>query len=210
MNGTIFTSILNDFLVSLSLWDVPGMALDTVTPGGPYLWVNANGARLVQIGNIYAGGSSAGVSREYINDLYTADEIDQAPSVGGLCAFSDQAENTLSLMGVTMPTTKLPPTMFQTFIISGGDMKYTTTYVQQNDTTYTVSGSVNQKMLDIRVFTNGIDNPLNIANMTFSTTGTTNPADITNAKLYYTGSNPNFSTDRLLGTFNAPSGSFNY
>ncbi len=91
------------------------------------------------------------------------------------------------------------------------NMSYNTTLVAQPFTTGVGLGSVNNPMVRVAVATAGLANPLNIGNLTFSTTGTNNLSGISNAKCYFTGSNPNFSTATQYGsTVNSPSGSFQF
>lgn len=71
--------------------------------------------------------------------------------------------------------------------------------------------SANNQILEIRVNTNtdGTQSPLTLDTFYLSTLGTTNPADIVNAKLFYTGKSPEFSTTTQLGsTVNNPSTNF--
>ena len=208
MEGAVISSIPNTLWLDLNIGDIAGLAIDTYTSGGPYLWLNVYGPVLYQVGNIYAGGEMTGIKRNYIYDLFTPDQIDYQPSAGGLYIYKDETADVVILGGITRATNNLPSTLFNFFLLSTGNMTYGTTYAEQNETGYVQPGSSNQRMLDIKVVTNGIDSPLDITSMTFNITGTTNPSDIVNAKLFYTGLNPNFSTARQVGTFVAPTGSF--
>jgi hypothetical protein len=90
-------------------------------------------------------------------------------------------------------------------------MAYNTTLVTQPITTGVGLGSINNPMIRVAVATAGLANPLNISNLTFSTTGTTSVSGISNAKCYFTGSNPSFSTANQFGTtVNNPSGSLQF
>lgn len=61
--------------------------------------------------------------------------------------------------------------------------------------------SVNNPILRINVAVTGALNPFNISKFKFTTTGTTNPStDIRNAKVFYTGNNPTFSSTSQYGT----------
>jgi hypothetical protein len=66
------------------------------------------------------------------------------------------------------------------------------------------AGALNMPIIRVRVSVSGIV-PISARNFNFARTGTTNPAAIANAKVYYTGTNPNFSTSNQIGsTINAP------
>ena len=68
-------------------------------------------------------------------------------------------------------------------------------------------GSTNNPIILGKVVTNGLSNPLNATSVTFNTLGTTNIANIANAKCYFTGSSPVFSTAQQFGsTITSPSG----
>jgi hypothetical protein len=66
------------------------------------------------------------------------------------------------------------------------------------------AGALNMPIIRVRVSVSGVV-PASARNFNFARTGTTNPAAIANAKVYYTGTNPNFSTSNQIGsTINAP------
>lgn len=73
-----------------------------------------------------------------------------------------------------------------------------------------LTNSINNPILRLNVATSGALNPFNISSFKFTTTGTTNPAtDIRNAKVFYTGSNPVFSSSSQYGsTVQYPNGVF--
>ncbi|MBI4645132.1 MAG: hypothetical protein HY738_00710, partial [Bacteroidia bacterium] len=72
-------------------------------------------------------------------------------------------------------------------------------------------GDINQQIIGVEIVTNGASNPLTASSFTFNTTGTTDPAnDIQNAKLWFTGTDANFSASLQVGTtVAAPNGTFN-
>lgn len=73
----------------------------------------------------------------------------------------------------------------------------------------TVPGTLNQKIMLIKIIADGALNPKSLTNLYFKTTGTTNVADIDSAKIYYTGFDPVFSTMNPFGTaVYHPSGNF--
>ncbi|MFC2113988.1 GEVED domain-containing protein [Bacteroidota bacterium] len=69
------------------------------------------------------------------------------------------------------------------------------------------AASINNEIIRIEVNTNtdGALSPLNLDTFYFSTLGTTNPSEIINAKLFYTGKNPEFlTTNQIGGTVSSP------
>lgn len=86
-------------------------------------------------------------------------------------------------------------------------------YVSSTTTAFTEvveQGDGNQHIIGIEIVTENPLNPLVLANLVFSTTGTTVVTDILNAKVFYTGVNNIFATDVQYGeTFNNPTGEFN-
>jgi hypothetical protein len=87
-------------------------------------------------------------------------------------------------------------------------MVYSQTIVTQPITSGLGVGSTNNAMILGKVVTNGLSNPLGVSSITFNTLGSTNAADIANAKCFFTGTSPNFSTAQPFGsTITSPSGS---
>lgn len=70
------------------------------------------------------------------------------------------------------------------------------------------SGSVNNVVMRIPVYTNKGANALIASAFKFNTAGTTSNSDITQARLFYTGSDPVFNNNQLFGSVNSPSGTF--
>jgi hypothetical protein len=80
--------------------------------------------------------------------------------------------------------------------------------VDQNTAAVPVN-AINQQVLRIRVHTTNNFTPLVLSSMKLNTSGTTAVADIQNAKVFYTGSNPVFSTTTQYGSTVAnPNGVF--
>ena len=80
-------------------------------------------------------------------------------------------------------------------------MAYVSSTTVQLDTTSVYTGTTDIKVIGIKVVTGGgIVNPLAINSMFLSSTGTTSLSDIENAKLYYTGSSPVFSSANQYGS----------
>lgn len=69
-------------------------------------------------------------------------------------------------------------------------------------------GSVNNPIIRIRVYVNKGYNSLEATALALSTATTSNVTDITNAKVYFTGSSPTFSTTSLFGTVANPTATF--
>jgi hypothetical protein len=79
----------------------------------------------------------------------------------------------------------------------------------EQDTINVVLGATNQQVMRINVYTVGAFSPLSVGQFAFNTTGTQDLSDITNARLFYTGSNPSFSTSQQVGGVVAtPNGAF--
>ena len=80
--------------------------------------------------------------------------------------------------------------------------------VDQNTAAVPVN-TIHQQVLRIRIHTSNNFSPLVLSSMKLHTSGTTNVADIQNAKIFYTGSNPVFSTSTQYGSTVAnPNGVF--
>ena len=90
------------------------------------------------------------------------------------------------------------------------NMSYVSSTTTQN-TLGVLPNSTNNQIIGMQVVTNGTLNPISISNFKLTTTGSTNPTtDIRNAKVFYTGISPVFSTSTQYGTVvTNPNGSFN-
>ncbi|HPO62029.1 MAG TPA: BNR-repeat neuraminidase N-terminal domain-containing protein, partial [Candidatus Kapabacteria bacterium] len=72
------------------------------------------------------------------------------------------------------------------------------------------TNSTNNRIIGVKINIGGTVSTINATNFTFNTNGTSNPlTDISNAKLYYTGSSSNFTTNTLFGEIASPNGVFN-
>jgi hypothetical protein len=77
--------------------------------------------------------------------------------------------------------------------------KQSTTF---QDTSGVLRGSINQKVIGVLVETSGKGTPVKINSFTFSAAGTSIPIEqnIENARLWYTGNDPEFSIQQIVGT----------
>jgi len=80
-----------------------------------------------------------------------------------------------------------------------GLMQYETSIVSQDLDEYVMAGAEDQSIIKIIINTSGSENPISVTNFFLNSNGTTNSADVTEAKLFYTGSNYNFSTEYQFG-----------
>jgi len=86
------------------------------------------------------------------------------------------------------------------------NMIYCTSTVTQNANP--ISPGTTGDVIGLEIQVSGDLSPKSASAFDFNTTGTTNTSDITEAKLYYTGSSPVYSTGTQVGSINSPSGSF--
>jgi hypothetical protein len=93
---------------------------------------------------------------------------------------------------------------------STNPMLYVSCTSTQTNTNNIPQGATNQVIIGVQIVTSGPQNPLIANRFDFVTTGSTNPAtDILNAKIFYTGTSPIFSTAMQFGTtISLPDGSF--
>ena len=70
------------------------------------------------------------------------------------------------------------------------------------DTSGVLRGSINQKVIGVVVETSGKGTPVKVNSFTFSAIGTSMPIEqnIENARLWYTGNDPDFSIQQIVGT----------
>ncbi len=61
-------------------------------------------------------------------------------------------------------------------------------------------GELNERIIAVRVETQGSENPLELSEIQFSLTGTTSLSDLDELKVYFTAGNPRLTTDHLFGT----------
>ena len=98
-----------------------------------------------------------------------------------------------------------------TVIVSADtSMTYASSTTTQTNILSVFLPAVNQQIIGLQVVTSGNTNPISATSFSFGTNGSTNPAtDISNAKLFFSGTNPNFLTTTQVGaTVNAPNGPF--
>jgi len=82
-------------------------------------------------------------------------------------------------------------------------MAFVSSTTTQN-TANTAPGNPNQQIIGIQVVTSGNVTPFTISSFTVNANGSTDILDIANAKIYYTGNVPTFSTSGLFGTVASP------
>jgi hypothetical protein len=88
------------------------------------------------------------------------------------------------------------------------NMTYVSSTTSQN-TNYIGRNTTNQQIIGLQVVTSGIDNPLALSQINLNTTGTSSTSDISNAKIFFTGTSPDFATGTQFGsTLASPTGSF--
>lgn len=125
----------------------------------------------------------------------------------------DPCVSTVTVQGGNPPT-NVSSVHYQDFkiVIKQPDIqKFISTTCTHEITDEVVAGTTNNQILKITVTTNtdGVLSPFNADTFYFSTLGTTNPAEIVNAKLYFTGKSPEFSTKTQVGsTITSPSAMF--
>lgn len=88
-------------------------------------------------------------------------------------------------------------------------MVYVSSTVIQPNTKNVGVGDLNQEIIGIKIVTQNTITPLSVTSLDLSTLGSTAPADILNAKVYYSGSNPDFAASGPFGSVvTSPSGTF--
>lgn len=88
------------------------------------------------------------------------------------------------------------------------NMTFTSAEAFHNNTSIVSIGSQNAEILGVKVVVSGDLNPLSLTSIKFNTTGTANTAFLTKAKVFYTGSNSDFSNTNMLGELDSPNGEF--
>jgi len=89
------------------------------------------------------------------------------------------------------------------------NMTYASSTTLDGGNTSYKKNSVNNTILKVEVETIGGSNPLSATSFTFNTNGTEDADDISNARVWFTGASPEFSTAHQFGTTVAnPNGSF--
>ncbi|MBK9317883.1 MAG: hypothetical protein IPM91_02905 [Bacteroidetes bacterium] len=74
--------------------------------------------------------------------------------------------------------------------------------ITTQDTTRILRGSINQQIIGVMIETSGKGTPLKVNSITFSAKGTSLPVEnnVENARLWYTGNDPEFSLQQTVGT----------
>lgn len=81
------------------------------------------------------------------------------------------------------------------------DMNFVSCTSTQNNTGVVSTGSENQEVMCIQIETSGALNPLSVSELVLRTDGTDSySADISNANIWYTGNNSNFTTSSQFGS----------
>ena len=86
---------------------------------------------------------------------------------------------------------------------------YVSSTTTQTNTDIVFQDDEDMLIVGVEIVTIGNDPALEVTNIEFSTNGTTDVDDIVNAKLFYTGTNSNFSTSQQVGsTISSPGSTF--
>jgi hypothetical protein len=97
---------------------------------------------------------------------------------------------------------------FTVCVSTPASMSYVSSTVVQSSSSSLVAGSTEQQIIRTTVVAIGQNNPLNVTQLDYNTTGSTNAADIISARVYYTTSTT-FSNATQFGTAVAnPNGTF--
>lgn len=84
-----------------------------------------------------------------------------------------------------------------------------TSVTTEQDTLPVVLGQTNQQVIRVRIDAIGDYNFLALNSLSFNTSGTQNMSDISNAKVFYTGNLPEFSSANQFGTTTVTAATFN-
>ncbi len=87
----------------------------------------------------------------------------------------------------------------------GRDAGFQTEMVYKESTVITTSipvgrGEANERIIAVRIETEGSESPLEMTAIEFELNGTTSRSDLDRVKVYYTAGNPRLTTDHLFGT----------
>ncbi len=128
----------------------------------------------------------------------------------GSAAWTDPVAGNLNNVGISQQGVNADEGRMYTFYFDPTPMFYISSTTTQSLTTSIYSGATNQQLIGIEVTTGGYTNILNLTGFTLNTNGSTNAlSDISNAKIFYTGATPVFSSTSLFGSaFNSPNGSY--
>jgi hypothetical protein len=153
---------------------------------------NANGSDSLRVFFSTDGGATfgpalttLGTSTSWSSQLIS---LDTTTSTGCVIRFEATADSGASDIGIDNLSVTLD-----------APMTYVSSLVVQ-DSTNTVRGAVNQKVLGIQVNTAGVLYPFALTSLTVTTIGTTDYADITNLRIYYSGTSNKFAPVNQFGT----------
>jgi hypothetical protein len=100
---------------------------------------------------------------------------------------------------ITLNNSVFPPTGL-TYTWTPTPRSYQSSVVTTPTTLAVSPGTTNKEVAKLKIVVTGIQPPLNVTSLDISTNGTTSLADISNLNVYYTGSNPVFSTATQFGS----------
>ena len=167
--------------------------------------LNESGPVQVVYGSQFSFNSTGAAGAPFIVGINGAVATDFNSRTG--TSFAASAAATANNQGITGSTTNVPAVGL-TYTWQQAPMTYDST------TTFQIAsgvptGAINQAILNVKVYTQGGLNPLNVSSITFNTNGSTSAANIANAKVFYTAANSNFAAVSQFGTVVAnPNGSF--
>jgi hypothetical protein len=108
-------------------------------------------------------------------------------------------------------TTTVKPASGLTYTFTPGSMSYSSSTTVIADTSSVKKGSVNNPVIRIQVVVTGMLNSVSLTSITCKTNGTSSNSDIRNARIWYSGISPVFSTAVQFGSVIAnPSGTLNF
>jgi len=88
-------------------------------------------------------------------------------------------------------------------------MTYDSSNVYQATTAVVPRGGTNQQIISVKVSTTGNLSPLTVSSFLLGTGSSTNPlTDIDSAKIFFTGTSPNFATGNRFGAVASPNGTY--
>jgi Secretion system C-terminal sorting domain/N-terminal domain of BNR-repeat neuraminidase len=128
----------------------------------------------------------------------------------GSAAWTNPVAGNLNNVGISQQGVNADEGRMYTFYFDPTPMFYISSTSTQTLTTSVYSGATNQQLIGIEIVTGGYTSILNLTGLTLNTNGSTNASsDVSNAKIFYTGATPVFSSTSLFGSaFNSPNGSY--
>jgi hypothetical protein len=108
-------------------------------------------------------------------------------------------------------TTTVKPASGLTYTFTLGNMAFSSSTTLVADTSSVKKNSTNNPIIKIQVVATGVLNPVSVSSITCKTNGTSSTSDIINARIWYTGNTPVFSTATQFGTdISSPGGTLNF